>query len=76
MQEFDTRKAVDDLRQELSKIQTSIAVMETQIKKFEEGLIERVQRLEFTPVKLIAYGLAGGVLTTVLGAILKQVIMK
>ena len=76
MSDFDSRKAIDDLRQELSILKTASAVMDKQIQEFEKALIERVQRLEFLPVKLIAYALAGGTLTTVLGAILSKVIMK
>ena len=76
MAEFDPRSAIDELRQELAKAQMSAAVMAKQIEEFEKALLERVQRLEFLPVKLIAYALAGGTLTTVLGAILSKVIMK
>lgn len=81
------RRLVDDLRRELAIIQiTNVAVMESnkseisvlklQISNFEKALLERVQRLEFVPVKLIAYALAGGTLTTVLGAILAKVVIK
>lgn len=81
------RRLVDDLRRELSVTQTAnmavmeatkreLAVLQGQIVTFEKALLERVQRLEFIPVKLIAYALAGGTLTTVLGAILSKVILK
>ena len=87
-QENDTlRRLIDDMRQEANKAQTlnvamievarrDIAVLQGQIIVFEKALISRVERLEFIPVKLIAYALAGGTLTTVMGAVLSKVILK
>ena len=87
MPDHDTSTQLDDLRQEGVKTQTAnialieatrreIAVLQGQIATFEKALLTRVERLEFIPVKLIAYALAGGTLTTVLGAILSKVILK
>ena len=87
MTEQDSHRLIDDLRQEFVKTQTAniamiestrreIAILQGQIINFEKALINRVERLEFIPVKLIAYALAGGTLTTVLGAILSKVILK
>jgi hypothetical protein len=85
--EDSNRRLIDDLRKELSTIQAAnvalievirrdLAISQSQILNFEKALVERVQRLEFIPVKMIAYALAGGTLTTVLGAILSKVILK
>ena len=87
MTEQDSHRLIDDLRQEFVKTQTAniamiestrreIAILQEQIINFEKALINRVDRHEFIPVKLIAYALAGGTLTTVLGAILSKVILK
>lgn len=46
--------------------------LETQVSLISSSLINFVSQHQFAPVKLIAYGLAGGVLTTVLGAILAK----
>jgi hypothetical protein len=85
--EDSNRRLIDDLRKELSTMQAAnvalievirrdLAISQSQILNFEKALVERVQRLEFIPVKMIAYALAGGTLTTVLGAILSKVILK
>ena len=87
MTEQENRKLIDELRQEVSKSQVAstavleetrreIAVIKVQVIAFEKALLERVQKLEFLPVKLIAYGLAAGTLTTVLGAVLQKVFLK
>ena len=46
--------------------------LETQVSLISSSLVTFVSQHQFAPVKLIAYGLAGGVLTTVLGAILAK----
>ena len=82
-----TRRLIDDLRRDcnaaqstnianLEIIKSKVAVVEIQIATFEKALLERVQRLEFIPVKMIVYALAGGALSTVLAALLAKVIMK
>jgi hypothetical protein len=52
----------------VSNLATSIEIMQKDINKLVT--IER-----FTPVAYIAYGLAGGVLTTALGAVLSKVFL-
>jgi len=46
--------------------------LETQVSLISSSLVTFVSQHQFAPVKLIAYGLAGGVLTTVLGAVLAK----
>lgn len=53
-----------------------LAIAETKIKQFEKTLQDLVTRPEFTPVKLIAYGIATAVLAAVIAALLAQVIHK
>lgn len=48
---------------------------EKNTKAMETQFAKHVTNIEFAPVKLIAYGLAGGVLLTVLGAILGRVLV-
>jgi hypothetical protein len=45
---------------------TRLAHLETQISEIAKDIANLVTKAQFEPVKLIAYGLAGGVLTTVL----------
>lgn len=46
--------------------------LETQMLSVSLSLTSFVHHHQFAPVKLIAYGLAGGVLTTFLGAIMAK----
>lgn len=48
--------------------------METQMAAIAVSLSTFVSQHQFAPVKLIAYGLAGGVLTTFLGAVLAKLL--
>lgn len=48
--------------------------IETKMENVLEKLEDLVSRAEFAPVKLITYGLAGGVLTAFLSAIIFKVI--
>lgn len=50
--------------------------LETQLLSISLSLTTFVNHHQFAPVKLIAYGLAGGVLTTVLGAVLAKVLVQ
>lgn len=61
---MDDREAVDRL-----------ARIETRMESVTETLESLVSRAEFLPVKLIAYGVAGGVLTAFLAAVI-QVVVK
>lgn len=63
------------LEQEVHKIDKNVAVIQEQISAMEETLNKLVTRDEFVPVKLIAYGLATAVLTSVLMAILVKVLI-
>ena len=45
-------------------------------KRLENDMRQLITRAEFIPVKLIAFGMAGGVLVTVLGAVLRIVLVE
>lgn len=75
-QEFhECRETVGNrmLTLELQSIE-KLTRLETQVSAISSGLSSFVSQHQFAPVKLIAYGLAGGVLTTVLGAMLAKVL--
>lgn len=69
-----------ELEQELLKIDRSVLVqiteLKTDVKNLKEVIATLVTKERFTPVAYIAYGLAGGVLTTFLGAVIAQVIVR
>jgi hypothetical protein len=55
-----------------SEIKLDTAAMKKDIQSIQKAIEKLVERNEFMPVKLIAFGLAGGVLLTVLGIILSK----
>ena len=57
-----------------SEIKQDTAVMKKDIQSIQKAIEKLVERNEFMPVKLIAFGLAGGVLMTVLGIVLSKVL--
>jgi hypothetical protein len=57
-----------------SEIKQDTAAMKKDIAAIQKAIEKLVERNEFMPVKLIAFGLAGGVLMTVLGIVLSKVI--
>lgn len=65
----DNSKDIQDLSENVVRLQEQVKVLQATVK-------ELVTRVEFTPVKLIAFGLAGTVLSSVLMAILARVIIK
>lgn len=64
----DTRK-ITELNMNVVRLQEKVSTLESLVK-------ERITREEFTPVKLIAYGLATAVLSSVMMAVLAKVIIK
>jgi hypothetical protein len=57
-----------------SEIKLDTAAMKKDIQSIQKAIEKLVERNEFMPVKLIAFGLAGGVLMTVLGIVLSKVL--
>ena len=62
-------KKINDLNIQLARLQEKLSTLETHVTLL-------VNRDEFTPVKLIAYGLACAVLSSVIMAVLAKVIIK
>jgi len=57
-----------------SEIKQDTTSMKKDIKHIQEAIVKLVEHSEFQPVKMIAFGLAGGVLITVLGIVLSKAI--
>jgi hypothetical protein len=55
-----------------SEIKQDTASMKKDIAAIQKAIEKLVERNEFMPVKMIAFGLAGGVLMTVLGIVLSK----
>ena len=53
-----------------SEIKQDTTAMKKDIQAIQRAIDKLVEYSEFQPVKLIAFGLAGGVLTTVMGIVL------
>lgn len=62
--------------EELRKLGENVVRLQEQVATLQATVKDLVTRVEFTPVKLIAYGLAGTILSSVLMAILSKVLMK
>lgn len=62
-------KKVDDLTASNIRLQEQVASL-------QRAVLELVSKAEFAPVKLIAYGLATAVMSSVIMAVLAKVIIK
>ncbi|WCD43961.1 hypothetical protein ECML606-1_000010 [Escherichia phage ECML-606-1] len=62
-------KKITELNLNVVRLQEKVSTLENLVK-------EKITREEFTPVKLIAYGLATAVLSSVMMAVLAKVIIK
>lgn len=83
----ETRKVIHDLRNALHELQLtntrstadcekSLLVMQAELKSLNEKLHQMVTRPEFTPVKLLVYGLTATVMSGAIGAILSKILIK
>ena len=70
-------KLHEALKSEVALLRQSVETMKLDMKKASDdlktALLLCVQKMEFAPVKIIAYGLAGSALTALFGAIMKGV---
>lgn len=62
--------------EEIHKIDNSVVVLQTKVEGLEKKVDDLVTRAEFTPVKMIAYGLATAVGTSVMMALLAKVVIS
>lgn len=76
-----------DKNEELHELRERVSVLETKVQNtnervesnhlsFVNAIKELVSKVEFAPVKMIAYGLAATIMSSVLVAILSKVISK
>jgi hypothetical protein len=70
----DLDKLEKEIYQEVGFLKSDIAVLKTTINAMEKLLEKLITRPEFTPVKLLAYGMAGSILAGVIAALLALVI--
>jgi hypothetical protein len=69
----DLRVKTEVLRTRLTSVEEDI---DRRLKVIDDGVAKLVTRPEFTPVKLLTYGLAGSLLAGIVAAILSLVIHK
>lgn len=67
---------VAHLEQKAITTNENIVRLQEQVKALERMVSELVSKTEFAPVKLIAYGLATAVLSSVIMAVLAKVLIK
>lgn len=65
-----------DMEDELRELDKNVIRLQEQVKSLQATVEELVTKAEFTPVKLIAYGLATAVMSSVIMALLAKVIIK
>lgn len=67
---------MDNQSEDIRELSNNVVRLQEQVSTLQTAVKDLVTRVEFTPVKLIAYGLAGTILSSVLMAILSKVLMK
>lgn len=67
---------MDNQSEDIRELSNNVVRLQEQVATLQTSVKDLVTRVEFTPVKLIAYGLAGTILSSVLMAILSKVLMK
>jgi hypothetical protein len=70
------REEFRDLEDAVRKSDLNVVRLQEQVSQMQRTITELITRAEFAPVKMIAYGLATAVGSTVLMAILAKVIIK
>lgn len=67
---------MDSNSEELRKLGENVIRLQEQVGTLQSTVKDLVTRAEFTPVKMIAYGLATAVMSSVIMAILAKVVIK
>lgn len=65
-----------DLERTVDITAVNVVRLQEQVANLQKSVVDLVSKAEFAPVKLIAYGLATAVMSSVLMAILAKVIIK
>lgn len=73
---MDTEERILALEQKDMQTSIAIASISTKVNHIDAAISELVTKDRFAPVAYIAYGLAGGVLTTFIGAVSALVFLK
>lgn len=60
---------------DVKQISSEIAVLKTEVANLKDAVDKLVTRHEFAPVKMIAYGLATAVMSSVIMALIAKVII-
>ena len=72
--------ALAEIQRDLKYVKDAVAELRTDMREdvvqLRRDFEDFVTHSEFFPVKMIAYGLAGGVMLTVLGALLAKVVVQ
>ncbi|EAB4417279.1 hypothetical protein D7B12_17770 [Salmonella enterica] len=61
---------------DLKRLTENVIRLQEKVSNLESGVRELVSKAEFTPVKLVVYGLAGTVLSSVLMALIATVVIR
>ena len=67
---------MDNNEDEVRELRERVLLLEEKDKQKNLVINDLVTRVEFTPVKMIAYGLAGAIMSSVLMAILSKVLTQ
>ncbi len=70
------RSEFRDLERDVKTGNDSVIKLQEQVANLQKAVAELVTKAEFAPVRLIAYGLATAVMSSVMMAILAKVIIK
>ncbi len=62
--------------EELHDIDVNVQLLNERVKILQEKMEDLVTKVEFAPVKLIAYGLATAVMSSVIVALMAKVLIK
>jgi uncharacterized protein YlxW (UPF0749 family) len=65
-----------ELEKSVNSANREVGTLQQQVRSLEALVAQLVTRAEFTPIKLIAYGLATTVMSSVLLAVVARVIIK
>lgn len=67
---------MDSNSEEMRKLGENVIRLQEQVATLQNAVKDLVTRAEFTPVKMIAYGLATAVMSSVIVALLAKVVIK
>lgn len=61
---------------EITDLKVEMSVLKSELRDMKEAIKSLITRPEFTPVKMLAYGMAGTILSSALVALLSKVLIK